>query len=163
MAKLMGQSLILTLLQYTWITQVAYVPAIILTKIAVLGFFMKVFPARGFQLVCWGTVVHCAVFMVSTTIAAILACVPVEAAWTAWTGSGEGVCFDNNTFWWAHSVRDSKHLVREKGVDAKFLPQAINIATDVWILALPIPQLLNLQLGRKKKIYLIMMFSVGLV
>jgi hypothetical protein len=41
--------------------------------------------------------------------------------------------------------------------------QALNIATDVWILTLPIPQLLNLQLGKKKKIYLIMMFSVGLV
>ena len=41
--------------------------------------------------------------------------------------------------------------------------KAINIVTDVWILALPIPQLLSLQLGTRKKVYLIMMFSVGLV
>ncbi|KAK4035178.1 hypothetical protein C8A01DRAFT_48565 [Parachaetomium inaequale] len=112
-------------------------------KITVLCFFMHVFPAQGFQLVCWGTIIHCVLFMVSTTIAAILTCVPVQSAWSAWTGTAEGVCCDNNTFWWAHS--------------------AINIATDLWILALPIPQLLKLQLGRKKKIYLVMMFSVGLV
>ncbi|KAK3292671.1 uncharacterized protein B0H64DRAFT_234029 [Chaetomium fimeti] len=129
--------------KYTWITQVFYAPAIMLTKITVVCFFMRVFPARGFQLVCWGTIAHCVLFIVSTTIAAILACVPVEAAWIAWTGTAEAVCFNNNAFWWAHA--------------------AINIITDVWILALPIPQLLNLQLGRRKKVYLIMMFSVGLV
>ncbi|AEO59411.1 hypothetical protein MYCTH_2030430, partial [Thermothelomyces thermophilus ATCC 42464] len=129
--------------KYTWITQVSYIPAIILTKITVLCFFMHVFPSRKFHMFCWGTIIHCVLFMVSTVIAAILACVPVEYAWSAWTGSGEGVCFDNNAFWWAHS--------------------AINIATDLWILALPIPQLLRLQMGRKKKIYLVLMFSVGIV
>lgn len=41
--------------------------------------------------------------------------------------------------------------------------KAINIATDLWILALPIPQLLKLQLGLKKKVYLILMFSVGIL
>ncbi|KAK4150446.1 hypothetical protein C8A00DRAFT_36944 [Chaetomidium leptoderma] len=134
---------ITNVVKHTWVTQVFYIPAIVLTKITVLCFFMRVFPARGFRLVCWGTITHCTLFMVTTTIAAILACVPVESAWTAWTGTGEDVCFDNNAFWWAHS--------------------AINIATDLWILALPIPQLLKLQLGRKKKVYLILMFSVGLV
>ncbi|KAH6640613.1 hypothetical protein F5144DRAFT_590053 [Chaetomium tenue] len=129
--------------KYTWVTQVSYIPAIILTKVTVLCFFLRVFPSPGFQMACWGTIVHCVLFMVSTTIAAIFACVPVESAWVAWTGTAEGVCFDNNAFWWAHS--------------------AINIATDVWILALPIPQLLSLQLGTRKKVYLIMMFSVGLV
>ncbi|AEO69783.1 uncharacterized protein THITE_2120508 [Thermothielavioides terrestris NRRL 8126] len=134
---------ITNIVMYTWITQVSYIPAIILTKITIVCFFMHVFPARGFHLICYGTLVHCTLFMVSTTIAAILACIPVQYAWSAWTGSGDGVCFDNNSFWWAHS--------------------AINIATDLWILALPIPQLLKLQLGKKKKIYLILMFSVGIV
>ncbi|KAL2172386.1 hypothetical protein VTG60DRAFT_6225 [Thermothelomyces hinnuleus] len=129
--------------KYTWITQVSYIPAIILTKITVVCFFMHVFPSRRFHMFCWGTIIHCVLFMVSTMIAAILACIPVEYAWSAWTGSGEGVCFDNNAFWWAHS--------------------AINIATDLWILALPIPLLLRLQMGRKKKIYLLLMFSVGIV
>ena len=91
--------------QYTWVTQVFYIPAIILTKIAIVLFFMRVFPGREFRWLCLGTVAHCAMFMVSTTIAAILACIPVQYAWTSWSGTGEGVCFDNNAYWWAHSVR----------------------------------------------------------
>jgi hypothetical protein len=102
-------------------------------------------------------------FMVSTTIAAILACVPVESAWVAWTGTAEGVCFDNNAFWWAHSVCAFKNATHLDSGDVTNSLKAINIVTDVWILALPIPQLLNLQLGTRKKVYLIMMFSVGLV
>jgi hypothetical protein len=47
------------------------------------------------------------------------------------------------TFWWVHS--------------------ALNIATDLWIIGLPIPSLIKLQLGLKKKIYLVLMFSVGIV
>ena len=36
-----------------------------------------------------------------------------------------------------------------------FGEQAINIATDLWILGMPIPLLLKLQLKLKKKIYLL--------
>ncbi|KAL4875022.1 hypothetical protein BJY04DRAFT_224411 [Aspergillus karnatakaensis] len=128
---------------YTWVTQVFYIPAIILTKVAILCFFMQVFPNSQFRLLCQGTIVFCFLFMISTTIAAILACVPVELAWSNWSGEGEGLCFDNNAFWWAHS--------------------AINIATDLFILAMPIPMLLKLQLKLKKKVYLVLMFSVGIV
>ncbi|KAL4739336.1 hypothetical protein BDV11DRAFT_205185 [Aspergillus similis] len=126
--------------KYTWVTQVAYIPAIILTKVAILCFFMQVFPGQKFRLLCYGTIVWCFLFMISTTITAILACVPVDKMWTNWMGNHEGVCYDNNAFWWAHS--------------------AINIATDLWILGMPIPMLLKLQLKLKKKIYLLLMFSV---
>ncbi|KAL2753850.1 hypothetical protein ACRALDRAFT_2109384, partial [Sodiomyces alcalophilus JCM 7366] len=134
---------ITNVVKYTWVTQVSYVPAINLTKMAILFFFLRVFPSRKFQMICLGSIIHCLLFMLSTFITAILACIPVEDAWTAWSGVGKSVCYDNNAFWWAVS--------------------AINIATDLWILALPIPQLLRLQLGTRKKIYLILMFSVGII
>ncbi|KAL4805606.1 hypothetical protein BDV18DRAFT_152846 [Aspergillus unguis] len=129
--------------KYTWVTQVFYIPAIILTKVAIICFFMQIFPSFRFRVVAQATIAHCFLFMISTTIAAILACIPVPYAWSSWSGEGEGVCYNNSVFWWAHS--------------------AINIATDLWILAMPIPQLLKLQLPLKKKIYLVLMFSVGIV
>ncbi|OIW34620.1 hypothetical protein CONLIGDRAFT_675588 [Coniochaeta ligniaria NRRL 30616] len=134
---------ITNVVKYTWVTQVFYIPAIILTKMAIILFFMRVFPGRGFRLLCLVTLVHCGLFMVSTTIAEILSCVPVAHAWSKWDGTGEGLCYDNTAFWWAHS--------------------AINIATDLWIIGLPIPGLLNLQLGLRKKMFLVLMFSVGIV
>lgn len=99
-------SLTWNIIQYTWVTQVSYIPAINLTKIAIICFFIRVFPNKTFRHICYGTIVHCFLFMVSTTITAILACVPVAYAWSAWSGTGEGVCYDNNAFWWAHSVRN---------------------------------------------------------
>jgi hypothetical protein len=38
-----------------------------------------------------------------------------------------------------------------------------SIAEDIWILLLPIPQLLQLDLNRKKKIQLILMFNIGIL
>ena len=128
--------------QWTWVTQVSYIPAIFLTKMAIIGIFLRVFPDDTFRKICFGTLVHCGLFLVSTFIATILACVPVSDAWIVWSGKATGLCYNNNAYWWAHS--------------------AINILTDLWILALPISQLLKLQLGLKKKIYLMLMFGVGI-
>jgi hypothetical protein len=94
--------------QYTWVTQVTYIPAICLTKVAIVCFFMQVFPGPKFRLLCHGTIIWCFMFMVSTTITTILSCVPVEKLWTNWMDVQEGICYDNNAFWWAHSVRSTE-------------------------------------------------------
>ena len=90
--------------QYTWVTQVFYIPAIVLTKMAIVLFYLRVFPGTGFRQLCLGTLVYCGLFMVSTTITEILSCVPVPYAWSRWSGEGHGLCYDNTAFWWAHSV-----------------------------------------------------------
>lgn len=129
--------------KYTWVTQIWYIPAIILTKVAIVCFFMHIFPSPRFRLLCQGTIVYCFLFMISTFITEILACIPVEEAWSSWKGESTALCYDNTAFWWAHS--------------------AINIATDLWVIGLPIPMLFRLQLKTSKKIYLVFMFSIGIV
>ena len=99
-------------LKYTWITQVTYIPAIILAKVAILLFFLRIFGGGTFRKICIGTIIYCILFLVSTFIAAILACVPVEAAWTAWAGPSGALCYDNSAFWWAHSVRKPSHSLK---------------------------------------------------
>ncbi|KAK8052461.1 hypothetical protein PG993_003846 [Apiospora rasikravindrae] len=54
-----------------------------------------------------------------------------------------GTCIDINAFWFSQAT--------------------INIVTDLWIMALPIPQIFKLDLERKKKVFLCMMFCVGLL
>ncbi|KAL4813307.1 hypothetical protein BDW67DRAFT_187867 [Aspergillus spinulosporus] len=75
---------------YTWVNQVADIPAIVLTKVAILCFFMQVFPGPKFRLLYYGTIVWCFLFMISTTITANLDFVPVEKMWTNWK-SGRSV------------------------------------------------------------------------
>ncbi|KAI2730083.1 hypothetical protein CBS147332_1935 [Penicillium roqueforti] len=129
--------------KYTWVTQVSYIPAIILTKVTIVCFFLHIFPGPRFRLLCQGTIVHCFLFMILTFITEILTCIPVEEAWSGWKGESTALCYNSNSFWWAHS--------------------AINIATDLWIIGLPIPMLFGLQLKTSKKIYLVLMFSIGIV
>ncbi|KAJ5496504.1 hypothetical protein N7463_008491 [Penicillium fimorum] len=134
---------ITTTAKYIWVTQVWYIPAIILTKVAIVCFFMSIFPGPKFRLLCQGTIVHCFLFMISTFTASILSCIPVEEAWSSWKGESNALCYNNNAFWWAHS--------------------GINIATDLWVIGLPIPMLFGLQLKTRKKVYLVLMFSIGII
>lgn len=97
--------LVLTASKYTWITQLSYIPAIVLTKVAILLFFIRIFPSSVFQKVCIGTIIYGVLFMVSTFIALIFSCVPVQATWSYWTGESGGTCFNNTAYFWAHSVR----------------------------------------------------------
>lgn len=86
---------------------------------------------------------YCVAFIISTSLTVIFSCHPIKYIWLSWTGEAQGRCIDANVFWWAHS--------------------AINIATDLWILALPIPQLLKLQMSLQEKFYLLIMFSTGVL
>jgi hypothetical protein len=113
------------------------------TKIAMLLLYLKVFPDQTFRRVCLVMVGVCLAYIPATALATFLNCIPVSYNWTAWTGETEGRCFSFNTFAWAQST--------------------INIVLDLTIILLPIPQLWKLNMGRKKRIQIVLMFSVGLL
>ena len=72
----------------------------------------------------------------------IFACKPISAIWTSWAGEDRvDYCIDQNRFYYCAA--------------------AANIALDVAILILPIPELLKLKLDLKKKLFLLSIFSVG--
>lgn len=89
------------------------------------------------------TMVVVAAFTTSALLATIFECNPVPYAWKSWDGESEGSCVDINAFWWAHS--------------------GINIPLDLWIIAIAIPQVWKLHLPIRKKVYFVLMFSVGLL
>jgi hypothetical protein len=66
---------------------------------------------------------------------------PVNYTWQSWDGEHKGKCINFSIFAWAHA--------------------GINIALDVAIIGIPIPELLRLSMSLKKKVQVIMMFSVG--
>lgn len=117
--------------------------ALSMTKIAMLLLYLKVFPGQTFRQVCYVLVAICLAYMPATALATTFNCTPVSYQWTGWTGETEGHCFSFNTFAWAQS--------------------SINILLDLIIILLPIPQLWRLNMGKKKRIQLVLMFSVGLL
>ncbi|KAK8128794.1 hypothetical protein PG984_009902, partial [Apiospora sp. TS-2023a] len=129
--------------QWTWISEITYVPAIGLTKICILFFYLRVFPSRGFRYACFGTIAFVVAFSIATFVTTIFSCSPVDFVYKGWAGDSKGTCININAFWFSQAT--------------------INITTDLWIMILPITQIKKLDLERKKKIFLCIMFCVGLL
>ncbi|KAI0482570.1 50S ribosomal protein L36e [Xylariaceae sp. FL0804] len=125
----------------TWLTEIFYFIAIGTTKLSLLFFYLRIFPARGFRHLVFVTMGFVAATTIAITCVTTFNCLPVPYIWTGWRGEGGGSCVDFNATVWAAA--------------------AVNIVLDTWILALPIPQLLKLQLSTKRKIQLVLMFCVG--
>jgi hypothetical protein len=75
------------------------------------------------------------------TIVCIFSCTSVTYIWESWDGEHKGKCINFHIFAWAHA--------------------GINFALDLVIIGVPIPELLWLSMSMKKKIQIILMFSVG--
>ncbi|KAI1624485.1 50S ribosomal protein L36e [Exophiala viscosa] len=130
------------IVQFTWLTEIFYMMTIGFTKMALLLLYWRVFPTQPFRKFVLASVVVCAAYIPTFALGIALHCLPISYTWTSWIGETTGHCTNLNAFAWAHAI--------------------INIVFDLWIIVLPIPQLLQLALGRKKKIQITLMFSVGL-
>ncbi|KAI0433528.1 50S ribosomal protein L36e [Xylaria sp. FL1042] len=130
------------IVRFTWVTEILYFLLLALTKTSLLFFYLRVFPSPRFQRLCYVTMGVVVASGIAFTLTAIFYCMPISYIWTGWTGETKGHCLNFNAFAWSHAVT--------------------SIAQDLWIIALPIPSLLKLQLGTRRKFHLILMFSVGL-
>lgn len=129
--------------QYVWLTEIMYMITLGLTKIAILAFYLKVFPNEGFRRVCWVTVAVCLCSFPSFSIFTMFYCTPVSYTWEGWTGEVAGHCLSFNTFAWIQT--------------------SINIVLDTFILILPLPLVWRLNMGKRKRVLLMLMFSVGVL
>ncbi|KAI1358401.1 50S ribosomal protein L36e [Xylaria arbuscula] len=130
------------IVRYTWVTELLYFVLLGLTKLSLLFFYLRVFPSADFHRICYITMGVVIASAIAFTLTGIFYCTPISYIWTGWTGETEGFCINFNAFAWAHAVT--------------------SIVQDLWIIGLPIPSLLKLHLGTRRKVHLILMFSVGL-
>ncbi|XPS79832.1 hypothetical protein M3J09_011803 [Ascochyta lentis] len=79
--------------------------------------------------------------MIAFGFAATFVCTPVSFAWKQWDGEHTGKCINNNSLAFTHAAH--------------------SIFVDFVTLSLPITQIWKLHLGMKKKIGVLLMFSVG--
>lgn len=112
-----------------------------LIKVSILLFYLRIFPGRLTRRVLWSTVWFTAVWSIVFIIVGSLQCRPISYFWTQWDGKHEGQCVNGNRLAWVHA--------------------AINIALDLWMLAIPLWELQHLQLHWKKKVSVAVMFGLG--
>ncbi|KAK2605855.1 hypothetical protein QQS21_003695 [Conoideocrella luteorostrata] len=127
--------------KYFFVIEVLYFCQIALVKLAMLFFFLRIFPARNVRRLLWGAVAFVAVYAVVFVCVGIFACSPVTYFWTRWDHEHGGSCLNINAIGWSNA--------------------AIGIAIDIWIIAVPMWQLRGLNMHWKKKLGVAAMFLLG--
>ncbi|KAK7535354.1 uncharacterized protein J3D65DRAFT_592362 [Phyllosticta citribraziliensis] len=133
---------ITNVLHYYFFGEIFYVVALGISKISVLFFYLRVFPAKDFRMIIYATMGVCVVYCIVFGIVTALQCSPVSYAWTQWDGLHEGKCND----------------IHIQG----YVAAAVNILLDAIVMVLPLKHLAGLNMGIKKKLMVMAMFSVGI-
>ncbi|KAL2136162.1 hypothetical protein VTI74DRAFT_5215 [Chaetomium olivicolor] len=149
----LGQSKDIWFLPFDIITQVLkifffqmvfYALTRLFVRASIILFYMRIFPPQsGYKL---GRVVQCTfvfnmVYNFSFLMAVVFQCSPVSEFWHQWEGLYEGHCGNANILVWVAATT--------------------GIVFDLWLLALPLSQLLTMNLYWKKKVMGGLMFFFG--
>lgn len=127
-----------TCLKFFWIAQTPYKIVVCLNKISVILLYMRIFIEQRFRLLCFGALGIIISSGIATVFATIFQCLPQERSWDK---NVEGRCIDSSAFWIANAV--------------------INISTDLIVLALPVHEVVKLQLKLREKMMLHSVFLLG--
>ena len=126
--------------QATLITEVLYTPASTTIKFSVLLFYRRIFPSKTLKTVLWCIAGFLVIFALAQMLSVIIQCTPVAALWDPFSYP-DAVCDDYQP--------------------ALILFAAINAATDIIILCLPLPSLWHLHASKTRRQQLIGMFLLG--
>ncbi|KAI7209928.1 hypothetical protein KC333_g8498 [Hortaea werneckii] len=112
------------------------------TKWSILIQYLRIFPQKGFRVACYVMLAVCLIYASWCFWNALFFCSPVKAFWDqSLIATGEGTCFSREAVWFANA--------------------GINIVTDCIIAALPIPMLNKLNISKRQKIALMVVFALG--
>lgn len=122
-------------------TSITYPVTICLVKISILLLYLRIFRVNQLlrRLIVFGIVIQVLFYGIITCvqIGSIVKCSSLATS----------------------SLQFCKNVAKP----LQALQQAFNVVTDFYILILPIPCVLDLQLGRRRKIGIILIFGSGLV
>ncbi|KAK5657831.1 hypothetical protein OQA88_2904 [Cercophora sp. LCS_1] len=120
--------------------QVMYYANICCIKTSILVTYLRFAVSRTFRTLCYATIALHVVFFVICFVVTLAQCRPISKMWD-FTNAIAGSCINTTAFF--------------------YFTSSFNIVTDLWILALPIPTLRNIQRPKREKIALFLIFGAG--
>ncbi|KGO65322.1 hypothetical protein PITC_015900 [Penicillium italicum] len=121
-----------------WLSIPFYNAAVLCAKASILMQYFRVFPTHRMRVVCWVMITFLAIYGTWAVISAFLNCIPVAKFWD---DSIPGFCLSKNNLWFSNA--------------------SMHISTDIAILIIPIPALMAIDLPRKQKLALMIIFALG--
>ncbi|KAL4919815.1 hypothetical protein BDW62DRAFT_178507 [Aspergillus aurantiobrunneus] len=125
-------------LKSLWAAIPIYNASVAFTKISLLFQYLRIFPSYRFRIICYVVLGVVIVYSTWAIVSGFLNCVPVAKFWNR---EIPGTCLSFEALW--------------------FFNASMNIATDLTLLVLPMPQLSQLHLPRRQKFALIAVFALG--
>ncbi|RAO64886.1 uncharacterized protein BHQ10_000898 [Talaromyces amestolkiae] len=125
-----------------YIDEDIYLSILPLTKISILLFYLRVFPQRSFRITTYIVIAMNLCYLIAFVLVSVFQCHPIDAAWLRWDGEHPAKCQNINAQGWASA--------------------AINMFLDIVTMVLPLRELSKLSMSLKKKMQLMIMFTLGL-
>jgi hypothetical protein len=125
-------------LKWFFIAQTPYKVTVCLNKVSVILLYLRIFVSRTFRLAAFAVLFVVVGYGIGGIAATIWQCVPIQGAWDKNTPA---TCINSDVFWVAYA--------------------ALNIITDIMVLALPIIPIMRLQLGLRDRLLLCGVFTLG--
>jgi hypothetical protein len=127
--------------KYFYWVEICYFAQLSVLKLSFLFFYKRIFPGRTIQKIIIATIIFSVLYGIVFVIVAVFQCRPISYYWTKWDGEHNGHCIDINALVWANA--------------------AVSIAVDLWMLGIPLSQLIHLKLSFSKKAGVVIMFCLG--
>ncbi|MCJ1358286.1 MAG: hypothetical protein MMC33_008285 [Icmadophila ericetorum] len=115
-----------------------YTGSVIMVKLSLLSFYYQVFSIQQFRRVVVGLGVYCVLLFTSAELALFLSCIPLKVVWSFDT---PGKCINFDALILSTSI--------------------IDIIADIVIVCLPIWVIRGLQLNKRDKVALVMIFALA--
>ncbi|KAF2729106.1 putative integral membrane protein [Polyplosphaeria fusca] len=128
---------------YYFLGEFGYLEGMGFIKISILCFLLSIFPDKRFRMAVYVIMGLCAAYCITFFFTTLFQCTPITLAWTQWDRLHQGTCRNVHLLGWISAV--------------------VNIVLDTAVMALPIKELLGLNMNWKKKLAVISMFLVGAV
>ncbi|KAM5345128.1 hypothetical protein ACJ41O_010990 [Fusarium nematophilum] len=126
---------------YFYVMTILYFLAMSLIKLSLSLFYLNIFSGNINRYILWGTVTFNALYGIAFLLAAVFQCAPVDYYWTQYLDGSRGRCVDINALGWVNA--------------------STGVAVDVWMIAMPLSQVVHLRLHWKKKVGVVIMFLLG--
>lgn len=125
--------------QAFWASIWIYYMSLTFTKVSILVQYLRIFPTRRFRIVCFSVLGLVALYGIWALFGSIFLCYPVRFFWDK--SIQDGKCLDQFAVWFSNA--------------------SMNILQDFVILLLPMPMLRSLDIPRRQKRALMMVFALG--
>ncbi|KFY47069.1 hypothetical protein V495_02109 [Pseudogymnoascus sp. VKM F-4514 (FW-929)] len=127
-------------LKALWQAIIVYYISLGFVKSSIIVQYLRIFVDKRMRTICWSLLVVVTLYSLTTVFLAAFTCYPFRFFWDV-NAVGPHTCLDQKSLWFANA--------------------SLNIVSDIVVLICPMPALSQLQLPKRQKIGVLVVFAIG--